>query len=135
MTHFYLTHFVAGADIRPCRIVAPGSAAFSVVEAGTSSHPIGVSMPATNIPSIVNITNPTLAAASGEPVGVVLLGEALVEAGGAVNAGQFIKSDAQGRAVAATGAGNHFCVGVALESAAAAGDFIRVLVYPRTLNL
>lgn len=133
MTHFYLTHFIAGGDIRPGRIVTTTNSAFSVVEAGATSNPIGVSVLPTNLPSIVGVTSPTLAASSGEPVPVIILGEALVEAGGAITAGQFVKSDAQGRAVAASGAGNHFCVGYALEAASAAGDFIRIMVYPRTV--
>ena len=60
----------------------------------------------------------------GEQAGVATHGEILVEAGGAIAAGDAIESDAQGRAVKAT-TGKPW--GNARDAATAAGDVIRVL--------
>lgn len=61
---------------------------------------------------------------SGEQATTNVLGCILVEAGAAVVAGTAVESDASGRAVTlASGAGNGF----ALDSAAAAGDVIRIV--------
>ena len=60
----------------------------------------------------------------GEQAGVSTHGEILVEAGGAIAAGDAIESDAQGRAVKAT-TGKPW--GNARDAAAAAGEVIRVL--------
>lgn len=65
--------------------------------------------------------------ATGETVAVDVLGTAVVEAGGAISAGAAVEVDASGRAVTqSTGV----TVGRALEAAAAAGDFIEVLLIP-----
>ena len=61
-------------------------------------------------------------------VAVDVLGTAAVEAGASITVGQTLKVDAQGRAIpwASTGAK----VGIALEPAGAAGQFIEVLLLP-----
>jgi len=69
-------------------------------------------------------------AASGAKVPVVVgCPIVYVTAGGAVSAGAVVGSDAQGRAVAVTLAGNR-ALGIALEAASAAGDVILVAVNP-----
>lgn len=63
-------------------------------------------------------------AAEGDVFPVDVLGIVLVEAGAAVNVGDEVEADAQGRAVSLdTGAGN----GYALDAASAAGDVIRIV--------
>ena len=64
----------------------------------------------------------------GGVVDLRFLGEAEVEAGGAITAGAVITPDSQGRAVAA--ASGDTCVGFALEDSTTAGQTIRVLMLP-----
>jgi Uncharacterized conserved protein (DUF2190) len=66
--------------------------------------------------------------AIAEKVPVDVLGSAVVEAGAAVAAGATIKSDASGRAITWVTSGAK--VGLALEAAGAAGQFIEVLLIP-----
>lgn len=68
------------------------------------------------------------AGVSGEKVPVDVLGTAVVEAGAAISAGAALESDASGRAVTWVTAGGK--VGIALEAATAAGQFIEVLLLP-----
>ena len=65
---------------------------------------------------------------SGDKVTVDALGTACVEVGAAVTAGNTVKSDASGRAIPWATSGAK--VGVALEAATAAGQFIEVLLIP-----
>ena len=69
-----------------------------------------------------------LATAQGERVDVTHMGIEFIEAGGAFTRGTILSSDSIGRVVGA-GAGQ-WQIGRALESAAAAGDRVRVLVNP-----
>lgn len=65
---------------------------------------------------------------SGDKIPVDVLGTAVVEAGAAIAAGATLKTDASGRAVTwATSGGK---VGIALQAATAAGQFIEVLLLP-----
>ena len=66
--------------------------------------------------------------ASGERVAVDVLGTAIVEAGAAVAANATIKTDSSGRAI--TWATSGAKVGLALQAAGAAGDFLDVLLTP-----
>lgn len=63
-----------------------------------------------------------------EKIPVDVLGTAVVEAGAAVAAGATVKSDSTGRAI--TWATSGAKVGLALEAASAAGQFIEVLLIP-----
>lgn len=62
----------------------------------------------------------------GERVDVTLSGSEQVEAGAAVPRGSRVTTDTTGRAIVA--AGGNTVVGIALESATAAGERIRVLL-------
>ncbi len=66
---------------------------------------------------------------SGDPVTLQASGIAVVEAGGAITAGDLVASDANGKAVSLTlsavGDVAKIC-GVAIDGATAAGEFIRV---------
>lgn len=68
------------------------------------------------------------ATAAGEMVPVITLGTAPVEAGAAITAGTTVKVDASGRAIPWATAGAK--VGIALESAAGAGEVIEVFLVP-----
>lgn len=59
---------------------------------------------------------------------VDVLGTAIVEAGAAVAAGATVKSDASGRAITWVTSGAK--VGIAMQAATAAGQFIEVLLIP-----
>lgn len=66
--------------------------------------------------------------AIADKVPVDVIGTAVVEAGAAVAAGATLKSDATGRAITWVTSGAR--VGLALEAATAAGQFIEVLLIP-----
>ncbi len=68
------------------------------------------------------------AAVSGDKVTVDVVGTAIVEVGAAVTAGQTLKTDASGRAITWVTSGAK--IGLALQSATAAGQFIEVLLIP-----
>ena len=63
----------------------------------------------------------------GEAAPVVVQGSALAEAGAAISAGSKVQSDDSGRAIAYQGGG---VLGIALEAASDAGEFIEVLLVP-----
>ena len=112
----------AGGPIAAYRIVKFGSAETVVAAAAATDSLIGVSA--------------DLTVASGERVDVLLAGIACVEAGAAVALGDPLTSDAVGRCVPAAPATgvNHRVIGIALEAASEAGDVIRVLFSPSTLQ-
>jgi len=66
---------------------------------------------------------------SGQPATVCYAGVSKAVAGAAVTAGSRVRSDANGKVVAATVAGNAV-IGIALESAGADNDVISVLLTP-----
>lgn len=66
------------------------------------------------------------AGGSGDTVPVVVQGTAVAEAGAAISAGATLKVDGSGRAI--TWATSGAKVGVALQAAGAAGEFIEVLL-------
>jgi len=114
--------FTAGGAINPYRIVRL-SAADTVVQAAAATEGLfGV--------------NSDLTIVSGERVEVMTDGIAFVEAGAAVTISSLITADASGRGVtAAPGAGvNNRVIGVALDAASAAGDVIRVLLSPGSVQ-
>ena len=108
----------AGAAIAPFRQVKFSAAETVIQAAAVGDASIGVSN--------------EVGAASGERQDVIMDGIAFIEAGAAVTNGTLITSDGTGRAVtAAPAAGtNNRIIGVAIETAAAAGDVIRVLLAP-----
>lgn len=99
----------AAAAIAANRFVTPAGA-----QAGADANTLGVAR--------------TAAAAAGEKIPVDVLGTAVVEAGAAITAGATLESDANGRAVTWATAGAK--VGIALQAAGAAGQFIEVLLIP-----
>lgn len=124
-------HLMANGDIRPARFVelqnASGQA--RAIEANANEKVIGISMNGTNKAPIPDVTS-TNAAESGQHLRVHVQGEeTLLELGGTVAAAAFIKSDADGKGVAAltTGTVTQEIGAVALESGVS-GELIRVKV-------
>lgn len=105
-----LCHTIAAAGaIAAARFVTP-----ALAQAGADANTLGVARFA--------------AAAAGDKVPVDVLGTAVVEAGAAIAAGASLKSDASGRAI--TWATSGAKIGIALQAAGAAGEFIEVLLIP-----
>jgi len=71
--------------------------------------------------------------ALGKGTVVQVLGVAWVEAGAAVAINAFVQPDSVGRAITAVSTG--FTAGVALKAAAAAGDWIPVLLLPGAFSI
>lgn len=117
-----IKNFTAGGTINPYRIVRL-SAADTVVQA------------ATNIEALLGASM-DVGVVSGERVDVVVSDIALIEAGAVIALTNLLTSDAQGRVVPgnpAAGA-NVRIIGLPLDAAAAAGDIIRVLLSPGSLQ-
>lgn len=112
--------FVAGGAIAEHRFVIGGAADFTAIQA--------TSGPTAPILGVAEIA----AAAAGDQTTVCVFGITRVEAGAAITRFARLTSDSTGRAVtAAPGAGvNVGTGGIALESAAAAGELISILVVP-----
>jgi hypothetical protein len=124
-------HLMANGDIRPARFVELQRAApiAKAIEANANERIIGISMNATNKAPIPDISS-TLAASAGQSLRLYIEGEeCLLELGGTVNAASFIKSDADGKGVAAltTGTVLQEIGAVALEDGVS-GEFIRVKI-------
>ena len=106
-----------------------------LVKFGTGDRNVAVATAATD--SIIGVVNEMPAGiALGERVDVVRVGIAWVEAGAAITRGALITADAVGRAVtAAPAAGvNNRIIGIADESASAAGDVIRFVIEPGSVQ-
>jgi len=124
--------FIANGTIRPSRFVKiDATKDHAVLEAAAQTDRIiGIAQPGTqDAPGVVG--SGTEAAAAGEQL--LVYGEAdvcLLEAGAAIVRGDVLKSDAQGRGtpVLFSETANIFFGARALESAAAAGEKIRVVV-------
>ena len=107
---------------RIVKMVSPGSASYEPGEgyveasgaAGTDNEPFGVAHQA--------------ASAADAVIPVVVLGEAYVYAGGTFAPGDFVKSNASGQAVKATGSSQHV-LGQALEDGSS-GKVVKVFVRP-----
>ncbi len=112
-----IKNYVAQAAINP----------FRIVRLGTADGTVTLATAATDL--IIGVVA-DVGPAAGERCDVVHAWIAFTEAGAAITRGALVTSDAVGRAVtAAPAAGvNNRVLGLALESAVAAGDVIRVLV-------
>jgi hypothetical protein len=117
-----LKSFTAGAAINAFRLLKLSAAETVIQSAAAADASIGVAN--------------EVAAASGERQDVVLAGIAFVEAGAAVSLGALVMSDASGRGITATAAAgtNVRVIGTAIDAATAAGDVIRVLVSPGSMQ-
>ncbi len=121
--------YVAGGDINPFRFVKVTDE-FTVSQAGANDRVVGVAQEGTHLPPGVRGSD-GLAASAGESVTVHGPGETpLIEVGAPVNAGDILKSDANGRAIPVTFAENAvtYYGARALENGAALGVRIRCQV-------
>lgn len=112
---------IAGATIAAYRICKFGSSDTAVLQAAAATDlSIGVS---------------DLGGASAEPTDVIIDGIALVEYGGDVTRGQWLTSDADGKAVAAAPAATATaqCIGRAMLSGVS-GDIGSVRIAPNTVT-
>lgn len=108
--------FTAEATINASRIVKFGAAGVeTVLEAAAATD------------EMFGVSTNTGNAISGDSVDVIVAGIATVVVGAAVNAGDKVTADSDGRAVAA--AATNAIVGVALESATAANETIKIAVH------
>jgi hypothetical protein len=123
--------FQASANIAPSRFVKV-SGNKQVAHAGNNGEIIGVAQEGSNRAPLQDMVSTVYAAETGQSVAVYGPGEmCLVEAGGTVSAGQLLKSDADGRAVAiaTTGTTVQNYGAIALEGGAS-GEKILCLVVP-----
>ena len=108
---------VATGTQKPHRFVVPGSTANKVTQAGANAaNVLGVLLPDLRKDEFED----------GDSVAVCPMGVVYVEAGGAVNVGDEVGSDASGRAVVVDGTTITNAVGRALTAATQAGDIIEV---------
>tara|TARA_Y100000310_G_scaffold199050_1_gene199035 strand:- start:5718 stop:6152 length:435 start_codon:yes stop_codon:yes gene_type:complete len=126
---------MANGNIRPLRFVKIDvSADEKGIQATDNSKIVGVSQPGTNFPPLndSHVTLDGMAAIAGETFQLYGEGDdgVLVEIGAAVVRGDYLKSDSVGRAVpiATSGTTLQRYGAEALQSGAAAGEFIRVHV-------
>ena len=125
--------FIAGSTVSPSQFVNISSAGdWTVIPATAGSAIIGVSQDyMAQAPGTFG-ADITVAANTGQGVAVFGAGQiAMVNSGAAITRGQFIKSDANGNAIPLTTNNPvvpQFIGGVAMESALAAGNLIRIWV-------
>jgi len=122
---------VARGNITPFRFVRlDTSTENGCVQAGDNTDVIGIAQGGTNKPDVSGLISAQYAAESGQPVRVTGVGAiTLVEAGGTVSPGQYLKSDSSGRAVpvATTGTTIQNYGAIALQGGST-GSIIRVMV-------
>ncbi len=106
-----LKTFIAGGAIAGRRLVEFNATGDKVTQANS------------NIDNIIGVAD-TLTYKTGERIDVGIIGIFDVEAGGAISAGAFITSDANGKAVAAVA--DNSIAGQAMEKADASGDIITI---------
>ncbi len=121
----------ARGNILPFRLVRIDAASENgCLQAGDNTDVIGVAQSGTNNPEISGMVTAQYAAQTGQPVRVQGPGSiAMLELGGTVTAGQYLKSDSQGRgvAVASTGTVIQNYGAVALQGGTS-GSIIRAMV-------
>lgn len=110
--------YVAEAAVLPYRIVKLGTADGQVVQAAAATD------------AAIGIADNLGQASAGYRVEVIHEGIAEIEAGAAITRGALLMADASGRGITATASAgsNVAIVGRALNSAAAAGEIVNVLV-------
>ena len=91
----------------------------------TGDHTVDVCNTPWDVP--IGVLTDYYRAEQGQSVTVAIGGTVRVKAGGAINVGSFVGTDAYGRAVAKTEDGD-VGRGIALEGASAEGDIIEVLL-------
>jgi hypothetical protein len=123
--------YIARGTIKPCRIVTTDGGSLSVIQAGASPSvlPTGVSSEASRR-AAGSAFDDGNAAITGEEIRVYQLGDlpVLCEIGSAVNGGDWLTSDVNGRGITATT--GQFCVGQALEAGTTLAQRVWIKVQP-----
>lgn len=116
---------IAGGDIAPARFVKLHTTEGQAVQCGAGEAIFGISQPSTRRLALAGWDD-GFAAKSGENVNIIGPGddEGLLELGGTVTVGQYLKSDADGKGVAAT-TDKDFVGAQALQSGTS-GKLVRV---------
>lgn len=117
--------YVSGGNIAPSRFVALESgSAYTVIQCDASKTPVGISE------KWKQDWDDTYHATDGKPVGVFGMGRTgLLELGGTVSAGMFLKSDADGKGVEASlTLSSHQDIGARALMNGLSGEFIEVRV-------
>lgn len=112
---------------------AAAIAAYTLVKHAAADDQVQAAASGTDL--VIGATQ-DVAPALGERVNVAITGITYITAGAAITRGARLMSDASGRVItAAAAAGSNVnTIGVALESATAAGDVIRVNLIPGTFQ-
>lgn len=124
-------HLMANGDIRPARFVEIQNASgiAKAIEANANERVIGISHDGTNTAPIPGVTSDK-AAESGQGLQLHVEGEeCLLELGGTVTAGAFVKSDGDGKGVIALTTGTVLQeIGAVARDNGASGEKIRVKI-------
>lgn len=112
--------FIAEAAVLPYRVVKFGTAAGQVVQAAAAAD------------ALVGVADNLGQDTAGSRVDVILEGIAEATAGAAITRGALLSADSSGRVItaAASAGANVRVIGVAMDSAAAAGEIIPINVAP-----
>ena len=103
---------------------------FRFVDVNTSGQAIAISAIGQRAIGVLQNKPGEATSAAGETAEIAISGVVKVVASAAITAGDEVKAAADGRAAdASTEVNNHYCKGVALTSATAAGELIEVLLY------
>lgn len=116
---------LANGNVSPCRFVKLDSDQGRVVTCGAGENMYGISSPHTRRLALSGWDD-GFAAVAGENLNIIGPGddEGLLELGGTVTHGQYIKSDADGKGVAATSDKDK--VGAQCLQAGVSGDLVKV---------
>lgn len=128
-------NFRASGDIRPCRFVKI-SGNFTVAEADANEDAVGVAYQDGKFAPLNDLVTTNNHAASGDIVRLYSDGDVcLLEYGGTVTAGQYLKSDADGKgvAVATTGTTNQLARALALDGGSS-GEKHQVMLVRQTIR-
>jgi len=123
---------VAGGNIYPQRFVKPSTSADDTgLQCGANEEPIGISQEGSNYPPLSDLSVSGYCASAGQTFRLHGLGDVCeIVAGDVVRRGKKLKSDSVGRGVEIDESGTTLqnYGALALQSAAAAGEKIRVQV-------
>lgn len=129
-------HFKAGGTINVARAVMVDTAAdFRVVEATAGAVCLGIAQMAGRSAPIPEVTtDPPIAANEGELLDVIIEGIAYCSAGAAIANGAWLKATTDGQLIAVTNSGLENVIALALETAAAQHEIIKVLIVHNSLT-
>jgi hypothetical protein len=117
--------YIANGDIRRARFVKPTNVAYRCLEADAGEVCIGIGDEYAQDAPLTGASD--LAASADRPIGVFFDGdECYLTAGGSFSAGAELKSDADGKGVAASSTNSFYAV--ALQASTGDGQLVKVRV-------